>query len=71
MYGSCFVRRESARGEPEDAEMPEPNYKQLSNKQRKQHYVSVLVERLSGKDHKAIAESLQMTEESDRCEFLS
>jgi hypothetical protein len=46
--------------------MSEPNYRQLSNKQRKQHYVTVLVERLAGKDYKAIAASLQMTEESVR-----
>lgn len=46
--------------------MPEPNYRQLENKSRKQHYVSVLVERLAGKDPGAIAKSLYMTEESVR-----
>jgi len=46
--------------------MPEPNYRHLENKSRIQHYVTVLVERLAGKQPCEIAKSLHMTEESVR-----
>ena len=44
--------------------MSEPNYRLLTSKQRKQHYMSVLIERLSGKKSEEIASSLKMTVES-------
>jgi DNA-binding CsgD family transcriptional regulator len=44
--------------------MTEKNYRHLENKTRRQHYVTILVERLSGKTPEQIAASLKMTAQS-------